>query len=102
MARSLDLSPEQTAELAAILDDLKNQRDQARVDDKKAVSIFADVFTSGTFDKERVEQATAARAKSVAEVEAAVARALERTFALLDDEQRRQLSFMLRSGSLTI
>jgi Spy/CpxP family protein refolding chaperone len=102
LARSLNLNPEQTAELAAILDDLKNQREQARVDEKKAVSAFADVFMGGSFDKDRIEQVTAARAKSAAEVEAAVAKALQRTFELLDAEQRRELSFMLRSGALTI
>jgi len=102
MARSLGLDERQTAELAAILDDLKNQRDQARVDDKKAVSVFADVFTSESFDRERIDQATDVRAKSATEVEAAVARALARTFELLDANQRQQLAFMLRSGALTI
>ena len=102
MARQLDLDESQVAELAAILDDLKMQRAQARLDRRRAVSVFADVFLEDTFDAERVKEACSSRADSERAVEEAVAKALERTFALLDEEQRKRLSYLLRSEGLTI
>lgn len=102
MARQLDLDEDQVAELAAILDDLKTQRAQTRVDRRKAVSVFADVFLEDTFDADRVKEACAARAESERLVEEAVAKALARTFALLDKEQRKRLAYLLRSEGLSI
>lgn len=102
MARQLDLDDDQVEELAAILDDLKTQRAQARVDRRKAVSVFADAFLADTFDGDRVREACRARAQSEGEVEDAVATALERTFKLLDKEQRKRLAYLLRSDGLSI
>jgi Spy/CpxP family protein refolding chaperone len=102
MARQLDLDEEQVAQMAAILDDLKTERAQAGVDRRKAIGTFADVFLDESFDTERVEKACQARADSERRVEEAVARALERTFELLDPEQRKRLAYLLRSGGLTI
>jgi tetratricopeptide (TPR) repeat protein len=97
MARQLDLDEDQVEQLAAILDDLKTQRAQAEVDRRKAVSVFADAFLGDDFDGARVREACAARANSDREVEEAVAKALERTFALLNKEQRKRLAYLLRS-----
>lgn len=102
MARQLDLDEEQVEALAAILDDLKTQRAQARVDRRKAIGTFADAFLEEAFDAERVKEAALARAESEKAVEEAVAKALERTFTLLDPEQRKRLAYLLRSEGLTI
>jgi Spy/CpxP family protein refolding chaperone len=102
MARELDLDDDQVEELAGILDDLKTQRAQARVDRRKAVSVFADAFLADAFDGDRVRAACKARAESEGEVEGAVAMALERTFKLLDKEQRKRLAYLLRSDGLNI
>ena len=102
LARQLDLSEEQAAELAAILDTLKTQRAQARVDHKKAIGKIADAMSGAQFDADAVKQATEARAASAAEVETAVATALQRTHALLDPEQRKRLAYLLRTDGITI
>jgi Spy/CpxP family protein refolding chaperone len=102
MARQLDLDEDQVAKMAAILDDLKTQRAQARVDRRKAVGTFADAFLADSFDADQVKAACEARADSEREVEAAVARALERTFEVLDADQRKRLSYLLRSEGLSI
>ncbi len=102
LARQLELSDEQTAKLAAILDELKTQRAQAKVDHKKAIGAISDALEADEFDAAKVEAATKARAESAAEVERAVARALERTYAILDAEQRRHLAYMLRTDALSI
>jgi Spy/CpxP family protein refolding chaperone len=102
MARQLDLSEEQVEKLAAILDDLKTQRAQAKVDRHKTIGVFADAFLGDDFDRARVEEACRARVESDRLVEEAVARALERTFEVLTKEQRKRLAYLLRSESLTI
>lgn len=102
MARQLDLSEEQVERLAAILDDLKTQRAQAKVDNRKTIGVFADAFLGDDFDRARVEEACNARVESERLVEQAVARALERTFEVLTKEQRKRLAYLLRSESLTI
>lgn len=102
MARQLDLDEEQVEAMAAILDDLKTERAQAKVDDRKTVATIADAFLADAFDGESVAAATESRADSRRRVEEAVARALERTFALLDPDQRKRLSYLLRSGQLSI
>lgn len=102
LARQLELSPGQTEQLAAILDDLKTQRAQAKVDHKKALGAIAAAISGSEFDADAVKAATEARARSAAEVEQAVATALEHTHALLDSEQRKRLAYLLRTDGITI
>lgn len=102
LARELDLDESQTERLAAILDVLKTQRAQARVDHKKAVSEIAAALSADAFDASKVKAATEARAASAAEVERAVAKALEQTHALLDAEQRKRLAYLLHTDAITI
>jgi len=102
MTRQLDLDEEQVEAMAAILDDLKTQRAQARVDRRKAIGTFADAFLEATFETERVQKAALSRAESERAVEEAVAQALQRTFAVLDPEQRKRLAYLLRSDGITI
>ena len=102
LARQLDLSEEQVSDLAAILDALKTQRAQAKVDHKKAIGAIADALSADPFDAAAVKQATEARAESAAEVERAVARTLEQVHALLDAEQRKKLAYLLRTEGISI
>jgi Spy/CpxP family protein refolding chaperone len=102
MARQLELDEEQVDKLAAILDDLKTERAQAKVDHRRAVSSFADAFVGDELDVEKVKKAANERADSARRVEEAVVVALERTFALLSKEQRKRLAYLLRSEALQI
>jgi len=102
MARQLDLDEDQVEKMAAIMDDLKTERAQARVDRRKAIGVFADAFLGDTFDRERVDEACKVRAESERAVEEAVAKALERTFEVLDEEQRKRLAYLLRTEGITI
>lgn len=102
LAHRLDLDDEQVAELAAILDELKTERAQAAVDDRRALSQLADAVAAESFDEAKVSAATASRAKSSERVEAAVARALGRIHKLLKAEQRAQLAYLLRTGALSV
>jgi Spy/CpxP family protein refolding chaperone len=102
LAFKLDLDEPQVAELAAILDELKTERAQAAVDDRRATSALADAVAAETFDSAKVTTATGERAKSGERVQTAVARALGRLHALLKPEQRAQLAYLLRTGALSM
>jgi len=102
LAYKLHLSEPQVAQLAAILDDLKTERAQAAVDDRRTRSAFADLLAGETLDAAKLKEAAAARVKSAERTQAAVVRALERIHAVLGPQQREQLAYLIRTGALLI
>lgn len=102
MAHKLELDEKQVNELAAILDELKTERAQAAVDHRRSVGTFADTMAGEAFDEAAVRKAADLRVKSAERLREAVVKALARTHAMLDPEQRKQLAYLLRSGQLTI
>ena len=102
MAHRLELNEKQVAELAAILDELKTERAQAAVDHRRSVGNFADCLAGDAFDEKGATGAADMRVKSSERLRDAVVKALKRTHAMLDAEQRKQLAYLLRSGQLTI
>jgi Spy/CpxP family protein refolding chaperone len=102
MAHRLELNEQQVAELAAILDELKTERAQAAVDHRRSVGTFADSLAGEAFDEAAAKGAAELRVKSAERLRDAVVKALQKTHAMLDAEQRKQLAYLLRSGQLTI
>jgi Spy/CpxP family protein refolding chaperone len=102
LAHKLDLREEQVAELARILDDLKTERAQGAVDQRRTTAAFADAVGAATFDEAKVAEAADARVKSAERLRGAVVKALGRIHALLDPEQRAKLAYLLRTGTLAI
>ncbi len=60
----LQLDEKQTAELARILDDLKIERAQVAVDERRAVSAFADALSADVLDSAKLADAGASRVRS--------------------------------------
>jgi len=100
LAHRLELDEQQTAEVARILDELKTERAQATVDERRAVSTFADALSGDTLDAAKLGEAAASRVRSAERLRDAVVTALGRIHALLDAEQRKQLAFMVRTGAV--
>jgi hypothetical protein len=89
LAYKLELDERQVGELARILDELKTERAQAEVDRRRTLSAFADAVGASAFDgAERLRDA--------------VTKALGRIHALLDDDQRQRLAYLIRTGTLVI
>ncbi len=101
LAYRLELSDEQTASLARILEHLKLERAQAGLDLRRAASALADAFT-GEFGRSEAEAAAEQRAAAARRVQDAVAQALEELHALLDPDQRRELAELIRTGAIRI
>jgi len=102
LAHKLDLDEAQVAELAAILNDLKTERAQAAVDDRRSVAGFADAIGTEKFDDAKVAEAASTRVRSAERLRDAVSTALRRIHALLGPEQRQRLAYLIRTGTVTI
>jgi hypothetical protein len=102
LSHRLELDDKQVAELARVLNDLKTERAQAAVDDRRVVSFFADVLAGDVFDEEKTLGVASDRVKSAERLRDALVKALGRIHALLDADQRQKLAYLIRTGSLTL
>ena len=102
LAFKLELEESQVTELARILNDLKTERAQAAVDDRRTVSGFADGIAEGTWDEAKAQAAAEGRVKSAQALKDAVVKALGRIHALLEPGQREKLAYLIRTGTLSI
>ncbi len=102
LAYKLGLNEQQVGELAKILNDLKTERAQAAVDHRRTVAAFADAVVAEAFDDKRASEGGDLRVKSAQALRDAVVRALGRIHALLDQRQRNELAYLIRTGAITI
>lgn len=102
LAYKLGLDEAQVTKLAQVLDELKTERAQAAVDDRRTLSAFADGVQGQTFDAARIREGAALRAASAERLNQAVLKALERIHALLNDEQRERFAYLIRTGTLQL
>lgn len=102
LAHKLELKDEQVAELARVLDDLKTERAQGAVDQRRSTAAFADAVAGEAFDEAKVNEAADARVKSAERLRGAVVKALGKIHGILDNEQRAKLAYLLRTGALAI
>ena len=102
LAHHLDLDEQQVAEMARILDDLKTERAQAEVDDRRTLSALADAVAAEAFDEARASQGTGLRVGSAEKLRDAVLRALRAMHATLRPEQREKFATLIRTGRLVV
>ncbi|HEY8518162.1 MAG TPA: Spy/CpxP family protein refolding chaperone [Candidatus Binatia bacterium] len=102
LAYKLRLDDEQVAELAKILDELKTERAQAEVDRRRSLGAFADALSEPSFARERAFEGANLRVQSATRLRDAVVNALGKLHALLDEEQRARLAYLIRTGALQI
>lgn len=102
LAHKLDLSESQVADLAKILDDLKTERAQADVDHRRSIAAFADAIDGVAFAEERAKEGGAERVKSAERLRDAVTSALGKIHALLDEDQRKQFAYLIRTGVVSL
>jgi Spy/CpxP family protein refolding chaperone len=102
LAHKLDLDDKQIAALVRILDDVKTERAQAEVDDRRSLAEFADAVAGEVFDATKAASAGERRVQSAAKLRETLTRALQEIHALLTPEQKQRLAYLIRSGVLTV
>jgi Spy/CpxP family protein refolding chaperone len=102
LAHKLDLDQDQVQKLARILDELKTERAQVSVDDRRTISELADAVGGEAFDGVKAASATDRRVESAQRLRSAVLKALEQLHAILNPEQRTRLAYLMRSGVIQL
>jgi Spy/CpxP family protein refolding chaperone len=102
LAHKLDLNEKQITELARILDELKTERAQAEVDDRRSLAEFSDAVAGEAFDSAKASSAGERRVQSAAKVRDTLIHALKQIHALLSPEQRQRLAYLIRTGVLAV
>jgi Spy/CpxP family protein refolding chaperone len=102
LAHKLELDNEQVVILARILDELKIERAQAAVDDRRALADFADSLAGESFDTTKAEAAGQRRVESNQRLRATLVSSLAKVHAMLNPEQRTRLAHLIRAGILTV
>ena len=102
LSHKLELNDSQTKRLAKIIGDLKTERAQAEVDNRKAISAFADAVAEADFNEELADQGATTRKESKAHVTDEVVKTIKAIHEMLDDEQKEKLAYLIRTGMLSL
>ena len=102
LAYKLGLDEKQVMLLARILDELKTERAQVAVDDRRTLAEFADALSGDQFDGAKAAAAGQRRVESSQRLNVTLVRSLEQIHALLDPDQRVRLAHLIRAGILTV
>jgi Spy/CpxP family protein refolding chaperone len=102
LAYKLDLKEPQVEALAKILAELKTERAQAAVDQRRTLTAFADALAGEAFDAAKAAEGAALRLAAAERLRDAVQAALAKIHALLEPEQRTKLAYLIRTGTLTL
>jgi len=102
LAWKLGLSEPQITGLAGVLNELKTERAQAEVDDRRALARLADLVEAESFDLEAAAEVAKLRSASAEKLQREVARAVQRIHGLLDSGQRQQLAYLIRTGAVQL
>ena len=102
LSYNLDLDEKQVRQVAAILDGLKMEREQATLDEKKTVAELASLVTRDDLSVEALRSALAPRLASAEHLQVSIAKGLHEIVGLLDADQRQEFAYLLRSGAFRI
>jgi Spy/CpxP family protein refolding chaperone len=102
LAHKLDLDEKQVVDLARILDELKTERAQAAVDDRRTLAEFADALAGEQFDSAKAAAAGDRRVESNKRLRDKLVRSLEQIHGILNPEQRARLAHLIRTGILSV
>src|SRR5439155_6922562 len=98
LAWKLELGSEQVAQLATVLNQLKTERAQAAVDDRRALAMLADAVQSESFDRDKASEASKLRVERAECLQLNLADTLASIHSLLDPETRALLATLLCDG----
>lgn len=100
LAWKLDLTADQLANAARILERLKIERAQAAVDQRRSAADLADAIESEAFNVAQADAATEKRVTAALSVQRAVAKALAELHGILEPDQRRRLAMLIRTRAI--
>lgn len=102
LAWKLQLDEAQVAAFATLLNELKTERAQSAVDDRRALTAFADAVAGESFDQAKAAEAQRLRVQSAERLQGVIVKTIEGLHARLEPEQRARLAYLIRTGTLLI
>lgn len=102
LAYQLDLDDKQTRKIAAVLDRLKVEREQAKLDEARTVIEVASMVTQPELSVEMLKDALAPRVTSAEHLQTTVAKAMHDIVCELDPEQREDFAYLLNSKAFVL
>ncbi len=102
LAWKLELSEPQVTRFAAIINELKTERAQAAVDDRRALTLLAEAVSGEVFGTAQAAEATRLRLEGAARLQQRVTDSLGAMHTVLDAEQRARLAYLLQTGTLVM
>jgi hypothetical protein len=102
LAYKLELDEKQVGELARVLNELKTERAQAEVDQRRTTAAFADAVGGASFDDGKATEGAQQRVQTAERLKQAVIKALREIHAVLSEEQRAKLAYLIRTGVVTL
>ena len=102
LSYQLDLDEQQRRRIAAVLDRLKMEREQGKLDEKKTVSELASLVTNENVSVDELRKTLEPRVKSSENLQIAIAKAVQEIVEVLDPDQREEFAYLLRSGVLNL
>jgi len=102
LAYKLDLDEKQIGELARLLDEVKTERAQAEVDDRRTLADFADAVAGETFDAAKASTGGDRRVATAGRLRERVIHCLQQLHAILNPDQRARLAYLIRTGVLSV
>lgn len=107
LSYQLDLDESQRRQIAAALDAVKLEREQAVLDEKKMVAELAELVSAETeaesgLDTDALRAALAPRVQASEKLQKRIARALKQIVEVLDADQRQEFAYLLRTGDFRI
>ena len=98
----LELDESQTRRMARVLNQLKTERDQAALDEKRTVASVAVLLENGTPTLDEVREALQGRVASAEQLREETAKAVVAISDFLDQDQREEFINLLLTGSVTL
>ena len=102
LAYHLDLDDGQMRRIAAIMDRLRTEREQAKLDEARTVTKVASLVTNPDVSVDLLKDALAPRVASAEQLQLATARALQDIIVELDAEQREDFAYLMNAKGFVL
>ncbi len=102
LSHRLDLDDSQIRRMASVLNQLKTEREQADIDEKRSIAAIADLLSEGTPTLDECRETLSSRLTTAKQLNEETAKAMVAISDLLDDDQRLEFTNLLLTGGFTL
>ena len=102
LTHRLDLDDSQIRRMATVLNQIKTEREQAALDEKRSITSVAELLSQGTPTLEQCRETLSVRLETAKHLNEETAKAIVAVSDLLDDDQREEFVNLLLTGAFSL